>query len=63
MTPERAREIIRDAKAMATYGPWSDQLSNVMTKDERAAIVEVWNTLPGSYCFMDALLRIERNQL
>lgn len=63
MTPERATEIIAQAKATAKHGPWSDQLSNVMTVDERSAVVEVWQTLPGSSCFADALLRIERNQL
>jgi hypothetical protein len=61
MTPARATEIIRDAKARATYGPWSDQLSNVMTADERAEIITVWRTMPGYTCFVDALHRIERN--
>lgn len=60
MTPERATEIIRDAKALAVHGPWSDQLSNVMTADERAEIVTVWKTMPGYTCFVDAILRIER---
>lgn len=60
MTPERAAEIIRDAKAMADYGPWSDQLSNVMTTDERAEIIAVWKKMPGHTCFVDALHRIER---
>ena len=62
MTPARATEIIRDAKALAIHGPWSDQLSNVMTADERAEIITVWRTMPGYTCFVDALLRIERNE-
>lgn len=60
MTPARATEIIRDAKARAIHGPWSDQLSNV-TADERAEIIAVWETMPGYTCFVDALHRIERN--
>ena len=58
MKPERATEIIREAKAKCVHGPWSDQLSNVMTQDERREVVTVWNTMPGSACFVDALLRI-----
>ena len=62
MTPERAAEIIAQAHALAKHGPWSDQLRNVMTVDEIAGVFAVWKTMPGSTCFMDALLRIESNR-
>ena len=58
MTPTRAREIYDAARAQATCGPWSDQLDNVMTPDERREIVAVWETMPGNSCFVDALFRV-----
>lgn len=62
MTPERAREIFVEAKARTGLGPWSDQLRNVMTADERMQVLEVWKTMPGSSCFFDALNKIARGE-
>ncbi len=61
MTSERAAEIIQQAKAKAIHGPWSDQLDKVMTREERAAVLVKWETMPGHTCFVDALLRIKDN--
>lgn len=58
MTPSRAKEIIESAQEKSTCGPWSDQLDKVMSAVERADVIEVWNTLPGDSCFVDALYRI-----
>ena len=60
MNRERAREIIQRAHVLATIGPWSDQIDKVMTKEERAEVNMVWNTLPGHTCFVDALFCIAR---
>lgn len=62
MTPERASEIIREAKRLAVHGPWSDQLNNVMTTEERGIVIAKWKTMPGYTCFVDALYRIERGE-
>ena len=58
MTRERANEIVRQAQALARYGPWSDQLDKVMTPDERAAVLAMWETMPGYTTFVHALQRI-----
>jgi len=57
MTPERAKEIIAQAKAQAGCGPWSDQLDKVMTDIEREEVRHKWQTMPGYTCFVDALFR------
>lgn len=58
MTPERATEIIAQAKAHVTFGPWSDAIDRVMQPGERDDVVTVWKTMPGHTCFVDALIRI-----
>lgn len=58
MTPERANEIIKEAQSGAAGAPWSDRLDKVMTKEERKEVNQVWDTLPGHTCFVDALYRI-----
>lgn len=58
MTRERANEIIAQAQTRAKYGPWSDQLDKVMSADERRAVLEMWETMPGYTCFVHALYRI-----
>lgn len=58
MTAERAREIFDHARQRATVGPWSDQLDKVMTPDERHEIKQLWATMPGHTCFVDALFRV-----
>lgn len=60
MKPERAREIIQAAYDKASVGPWSDQLDKVMSKEERAEVCAVWETMPGHTCFVDAIYRIAR---
>ncbi len=40
MTNERVNEIIKAAKAKAKYGPWSDQLDKVMSKEERREVMK-----------------------
>lgn len=59
LEPDRVREIIETARASATYGPWSDQLDLVMTAEERKSVKDLWNTMPGNTCFVDALLRMQ----
>lgn len=56
--PERAQEI-HDA-SRSWFGPGPHQF---MTDGEIAYVHEVWDTLPGHTCFMDALLRIARPDL
>lgn len=62
MTPERAKEIIQQARDATTVGPWSDQLRNVMTTDERVEVLKVWRNMPGCFCFVDALNKIARGR-
>lgn len=56
LTRERVDEIIKQARDKSTYGPWSDQLDKVMTKEEREEVIQRWNTMDGETCFVDALL-------
>lgn len=63
IAPERAKEIIQQAKDKSTHGPWSDQLSKVMSKEERDEVVQHWNTMDGSTCFVDALYEFVNNKV
>jgi len=58
VTPERATEIIQQARERAGHGPWSDQLQHVMTLDERRELLAVWKTMPGHTAFVDVLNRV-----
>ncbi len=66
MSPERAQEIIKQAKEISnSFGylnPWSDQLDQVLKPGERLEVIKVWNTMPGTSCFVDALYKIARNK-
>lgn len=62
MTPERAMEIIQQAKDRQHTGPWSDQIRHVITPAERLDVLVVWATMPGDACFVDALNRIARGE-
>lgn len=62
MTPERAKEIIKQAQDKANVGPWSDQIEKVITKEERNEVNKVWETMPGHTCFVDALYRIANGE-
>ena len=61
MPAKRAQEIIQAAYDCSTHGPWSDNLDKVMTNEERDQVNEVWQTMPGNTCFVDALYRIARS--
>ena len=55
----RAREIVSEAQASASPGPWSDQLDRVMSKGEYRFVYDHWMTMrggDGSASFVDALL-------
>lgn len=54
ITQERAREIQTQATALATHGPWSDKIGEVLTLEEKKELNEYWATLPLSSSFMDA---------
>ncbi len=60
MTPNRAQYLIQAAYDKCTCGPWSDQLSRVMTEEERLEVNAVWDTMPGDTCFVDAIYYIAR---
>jgi len=55
LTKERANEIVAQARALTQWGSWSDQLDKVMLPGEREEIIQRWNTMDGSSCFVDAL--------
>lgn len=57
MTAARATEIYNEARRRG-FGPWSDQLSKIMTPAEREEVNEIWAEMSGSSCFVDALLAI-----
>jgi hypothetical protein len=63
MAPDRAKQIIEQAKATAGCGPWSDQLRKIMTIGEREFVKRVWHQMPGHTCFVDALLRIANDRI
>lgn len=58
MTPERKHEIIAQAKAEATHGPWSDQLRKQLTNDEIIRVTEFWYTMPLSASWVDAFCAV-----
>jgi len=58
MTPERAEEIINEAIAYPSSGPWVDNLDRVMKDSEREEVLRYWDTLEGYTSFFDALSRI-----
>lgn len=60
MTPQRAREIIQAAYDACTCGPWCDWLDRVMQPGEKEEVKQVWETMPGDTCFVDAIYRIAR---
>lgn len=62
MTQQRASAIIEEAKNKTEFGPWSDQLTKVMTREERLEVNRVWDTMPGHTCFIDALFRVAKRQ-
>jgi hypothetical protein len=68
MTPARARSILA---ARGPFGsiPFSFARNggdttdpNGVTRDEHAAVVRLWNTLPGSSCYVDALQAIASSE-
>lgn len=63
ITPERAQEIIQSAHDACTCGPWSDWLDRVMQPGEREEVNQVWETMPGYTCFVDAIYRIARTHI
>lgn len=56
----RAKQIIEQARAATTVGPWVDQLDKVMAPGERAFVKKAWERLPGSYSFVGTLERIAK---
>jgi hypothetical protein len=60
MAKERAQAIIDQAHEMAIGYPWVEAIDKVITAAERAEVNAIWNTLPGNYCFVDALCHIAR---
>ena len=68
MTPARARLILASRGRFGSI-PFSfardggDTIDpNGVTREEHAAVVRLWNTLPGSSCYVDALQAIARSE-
>lgn len=57
MSPERAQEIVKKAKAATNVGPWQDQLGKFITYDEDQEVKNLWSLMSGSTCYMDAFNR------
>lgn len=62
MSPDRANEIIAQARMRAIGTPWVDQLKHVMTDEERAEVKQVWDTMPGHCSFVSALFSIANTE-
>ena len=61
---ERAEEIERQARQKATHGSWCDQIDKVITPEEKAFVMAVWDAIPsGSSTFMDAFYAIKNGQI
>lgn len=60
MTPQRAQEIIDNARAHSVGFPWVDQIKNELLPGEREQVNAVWDTLPGHTHFVNALEHIAR---
>jgi len=64
MTPERAREIIEQAKAEERkfspvyYSPWENQLNKVLKTGEREEVFKVLETMSYDSSFATALNKI-----
>jgi hypothetical protein len=54
ITQERAREIMSRCQELAVHGPWCDQMDKVLTPEENAQILQHWESLPGTSCYMDS---------
>jgi hypothetical protein len=63
MNQERAQQIVKQARAHAGCGPWSDQLDKIMTSAERDEVIAHWQTMPGHTCFVDALNRFANGRV
>lgn len=57
ITQRRAREIEEKAKEITNVGPWSDQISRVITPGEDEEIRNLWSLMAGNTCYMDAFAR------
>lgn len=55
---ERAQEIANECSERAQYGPWTDQMEDVMTDGEMAFVHAVWDCCPGNYSFYSAFCLI-----
>lgn len=64
VTPERAREIMAQAQAKAVHGPWSDQIQKVITPEENAYFLAVWDAIArGTSTFMTAFFAALNNEV
>lgn len=62
VSPERAKEIAANAQERATHGPWSDQIDKVITPQEKAFFMAVWDSIPnGNSSFMTAFNAVLNN--
>jgi len=63
LTKERCAEIVRQCQEKAKYGPWVDQMSHVMTREEQMEVMELWCSMPGHTSFYDAFCRFWRGRI
>lgn len=60
---DRANAIWEEARRRTTYGPVSDQMTRVMTDNEIAYVLAVWEAVPsGASSFMSTFETIRRGQ-
>ena len=64
-TQQRAIEIRDQCKAQANYGPWSDQLSKVMSSGERRQVMDIWNheSISGGSSFYSVFMEIVNGRI
>ena len=56
MTPKRAKEI----QCQSSQWPYWGAARKFMTEEEISEVTALWDTMPGSTCFNDALNRFAR---
>lgn len=61
VTPQRAKQIMQQARAHAKHGPWVESLERVMTQGEYRFISDYWETMPGNTSFLDALMTLAQS--
>lgn len=63
ITRQRAEEIVRKAQEITSIGPYSDNITKVMTPHEVQDVNTHWSALPSDTSWIDAFNDFRYNRL